>query len=122
MIETNPVEISRSLEISIRRYLKSALPVSRNYPKLAAEIERLLGQPSLLLKGPFVEALPDYHKGGSLQKLAIGNVPLLHSDFNKLTENEFTRPLHKHQGEALEAILRERQNVVVATGTGSGKT
>jgi superfamily II DNA or RNA helicase len=122
MIETNPVEIGRSLEISIRRYLRSALPVSRNYPKLAGEIERLLSQPGLLLKGPFVEALPDYHKDGSLQELATGEAPLLHRDFNRLSENEFTRPLHKHQREALQAILREHQNVIVATGTGSGKT
>src|SRR5262249_55806959 len=94
----------------------------RNYPRLAGEIERLLSQPDLLLKGPFVEALPDYHKRGSLQALATGDMPLLHRDFNKLSENEFTRPLHKHQDEALQAILGERQNVIVATGTGSGKT
>src|SRR2546422_3365432 len=100
MTETNPVEISRSLETSIRRYLRSALPVSRNYPKLAGEIEKLLSQPGLLLKGPFVEALPDYHKGSSLHELATGDAPLLHRDFNRLTENEFTRPLHKHQVEA----------------------
>src|SRR5205807_1233109 len=113
---------SRSLEISIRRYLRSALPVSRNYPKLAGEIERLLSRPGLLLKGPFVEALPDYHKAGSLQELATGPTPLLHRAFDQLSENEFTRPLHKHQDEALQAILGEQQNVIVATGTGSGKT
>src|SRR6266446_1377769 len=101
MTETNPIEISRSLEISIRRYLRSALPISRNYPKLTDEIEQLLSQPGLLLKGPFVEALPDYPKGGSLQELATGYTPLLHRDFSRVSENEFTRPLHKHQAEAL---------------------
>lgn len=122
MNETNPITMGRSLETSIRRYLRSALPISRKYPKLAGEIERLLSQPGLLLKGPFVEALPDYHKAGSLRALATGEAPLLHQDFAWLSENEFIRPLHQHQGEALQAIIGEQRNVVVATGTGSGKT
>ena len=122
MTEINPIAIGRSLETSIRRYLRSALPVSHNYPKLAGEIERLLNQPGLLLKGPFVEALPDFHKGSSLQALAAGETPLLHRGFDRLPESEFTRPLHKHQDEALQAIVGEHRNVVVATGTGSGKT
>jgi ATP-dependent helicase YprA (DUF1998 family) len=122
MIETNPIEMGRDLESAIRRYLRSALPISRNYPKLATEIERLLNQPGLLLKGPFVEALPDFQKAGSLRALTTGEAPLLHQDFASLSENEFTRPLHQHQWEALHAIVGEEQNVVVATGTGSGKT
>ena len=91
MIETNPIAMGHSLETSIRRYLRSALPISRNYPKLSGEIERLLNQAGLVLKGPFVEALPDFHKGGSLQALAAGKAPLLHRDFHRLPENEFTR-------------------------------
>jgi len=114
--------IGRSLETSIRKYLRSALPVSRNYPRLAAEIERLLNEPGLLLKGPFVEAVPDYPKADSLQKLAAGTSPLLHPDFSLLPETEFRRPLHRHQSDALRAIMGEQRNVVVATGTGSGKT
>src|SRR4051794_17052111 len=122
MIETNPITMGQGLETSIRRYLRSALPVSRNYPKLTAEIERLLNETGLLLKGPYVEALPDYRKVGSLELLATGEHPLLHRDFAQLPENEFSRPLHKHQGEALRAIIAEQRNIVVVTGTGSGKT
>lgn len=122
MIETNPITMGQGLESSIRRYLRSALPVSRNYPKLSAEIEQLLNQPGLLLKGPFVEALPDFQKGGSLESLTVGEQALLHADFARLPENEFTRPLHRHQAEALRAVTSERRNIVVATGTGSGKT
>src|SRR5437764_15241581 len=95
MIETNPITLGQGIETSIRRYLRSALPISRNYPKLRGEIERLLNQTGLLLKGPYVEALPDYRKGGSLESLATGEHPLLHSDFAQLPESEFTRPLHK---------------------------
>ena len=122
MNETNPITMGRGLEASVRRYLRSALPISRTYPKLAGEIERLLNQSGLLLKGPYVEALPDFRKGESLQSLATGKAPLLHQDFSKLVEIEYTRPLHLHQGEALKAIVGDQHNVVVATGTGSGKT
>jgi len=81
-----------------------------------------LNQPALLLKGPFVEAVPDFPKAASLQALATGQTPLVHRDFCRLPENEFTRPLHLHQSEALHAIIGEQRNVIVATGTGSGKT
>src|SRR5439155_22814941 len=43
-------------------------------------------------------------------------------DFAKLGEHEFKRPLHEHQESALRAIVGEQHNVIVATGTGSGKT
>lgn len=122
MIETNPIQVAQGLETSIRRYLKSALPVSRKYPQLREEIERLLNQAGLLLKGPFVEALPDFQKGGSLESLTTGEKPLLHKDFALLPENEFVRPLHRHQDEALRSIVGEHRNTVIATGTGSGKT
>ena len=65
MNEMNPIVTGRELEASIQRYLRSALPVSRNYPRLAAAVDGLLSQPGLLVKGPFVEAVSDFHKGHS---------------------------------------------------------
>ncbi len=122
MRESNPIDLGRRLETTIRRYLRSALPISRNYPKLANEIEQLLNERDLLLKGPFIESIPDFQKGLSLQSLTRGESPLLHTDFDRLPENEFSRPLHRHQEEALRTIIGEARNVVVTTGTGSGKT
>jgi len=122
MSETNPVILGKTIESSVFRYLRAALPISRGYPRLVTEIERLLSEPGLLLKGPFVEGVPDFQKAGALQALVDGPSPLLHRDFNRLPENEFTRPLHQHQADALHAIVGDKQNVVVATGTGSGKT
>ena len=122
MTEQNPVLLGREIEATLRRYLRSALPVSRNYPRLRERLFQSLEQPELLVKGPYVEALPDFVKGESLATLAEGATPLLHRDFARLPQREFQRPLHRHQEDALRAIIGSYENVVVSTGTGSGKT
>lgn len=119
MTERNPIQLGRELEDTLRRYLRTALPISRNFPKLRQQFEQAL-KPGLLVKGPFVEATPDFHKGSSLKELVAEG--LLHPGFDRLDERERLRPLHRHQAEALRAIVSDRENVVVATGTGSGKT
>ena len=121
MRETNPITMGHNLEYGTRRYLKSALRVSRNYPLLTKEIERLLNQPGLLLQGPFVEAIPDFHKEASLYQLCSGKAPLLHQDFAQLPDIELKRQLHRHQNQALQFIVGEKRNVIVAT-VAFGKT
>jgi len=120
MTERNPIQLGRDLEATLRRYLRTALPINRNFPKLRQRLDDALKQPGLLLKGPFVETLPDFHKIKSLRELVAEG--LLHRDFDQLDEREFARPLHRHQEEAVRAIVGRGENVVVATGTGSGKT
>lgn len=118
--ERNPVAFGSQIEDSIRGYLTSTLSINRRYPRLRSEFSQLLKQPDLLLKGPFVEALPDFAKGASLQILAENG--FLHPEFNKILEHEFRRPLHLHQETALDELIRQKKNTVITTGTGSGKT
>ncbi|MGH9791857.1 MAG: DEAD/DEAH box helicase, partial [Candidatus Acidiferrales bacterium] len=47
--------------------------------------------------------------------------PLGSDDVNALKQL-WTRPLYTHQADAIEAVVTKAQHVVVATGTGSGKT
>ena len=122
MIEQNPILLGQEIVATLRRYLKSALPISQRFPRLREAVHQALEENELLLKGPFVEALPDFVKGTSLEKLATGTSPLLHPDFSRLPQAEFQRPLHEHQEAALRTIVGDKENVVVATGTGSGKT
>lgn len=122
MHEQNPIVLGSVIEATIRRYLESALPIHRNYPKLRDAIRKELRRKQLLLKGPFVETLPDFLKGRSLKSIVDSEDSHLHRDFSKLPEAEYTRGLHQHQDQALESIIRDNQNVIVATGTGSGKT
>ncbi len=121
MTEQNPIQLGRELKESLRRYLKAALPVSPRHPRLRQAVHNALDEQAELLKGPFVEALPDFIKGVSLKTLA-SDEKLLHAEFGGLPEHEFTRRLHRHQEEALRAVVGGGENVVVATGTGSGKT
>jgi ATP-dependent helicase YprA (DUF1998 family) len=122
MIEQNPITLGRTLEDTIRRYLQSSLPVSLKYPRLREQITSALQEKDRLVKGPFVETLTDYIKASSLKELATEDPPLLHGDFSQLSTHEFDRPLHQHQSHALRAVIGQQQNVIVATGTGSGKT
>ena len=120
MNEIDPIQLHVDLEERVGRYLLTALPISARFPRLRAEARGLLGEKNRLVRGPFVEAMADFPKGRSLAELVANG--LLHPGFERLRAVEFERPLHQHQEAALDRILRERQNTVVATGTGSGKT
>ena len=121
MTDRNPIHLGEKLRLSIRRYLQAALPVSDRYPRLRSEIALALDESERLVKGPYVEALTDFVKGPSLADLC-GADRLLHPDFRLIEPEIFKRPLHRHQAQALEAIVGREENVVVTTGTGSGKT
>lgn len=120
MNEIDPIRLHEDLNERVRRYLLTSLPISERFPLLRAKAENALSEPDKLVKGPFVEALPDFPKGRSLQDHVEAG--LLHEGFCRLKPSEFTRKLHMHQDQALEAIVGKHHNVVVATGTGSGKT
>lgn len=118
--EIDPIVLQEELQRRIQRYLLTALPISRRFPKLRAEAEKLINQPEMVIKGPFLEAIPDFPKGNSLKQLVEEG--LLHEGFARLGSPVFERPLHEHQEKAIRQVVAEKKNIVVATGTGSGKT
>lgn len=119
MNETNPVELVDDLKSVLERYIATTLPISRRYPLLAARFrEELSRQP--LVVGPYVEALPDFEKGVSLTQLLKRNGGFLHDSMGVIPTAD--RLLHKHQQEALELSAKHQKSLLVATGTGSGKT
>lgn len=118
--EIDPVALQNDLQDRLQRYLKTALPIHRKFPKLKKQAEEELFKSGRLIKGPYLEALPDFPKSSSLEDLVIGDV--LHEGFCKLDSKVVGRPLHTHQEEAIRCIVEEKQNAVIATGTGSGKT
>jgi hypothetical protein len=119
MKDVNPIELVDELRTVLRRYIATALPISRRYPKLAERFREELAREQLVV-GPYVEALPDFEKGPTLEGLLNKNGGYLHDAFGKLPT--VTRRLHRHQERALEISIKNKESLLVATGTGSGKT
>ena len=119
MQELNPTYFRDRLDETLRRYLATALPISPRYPRLRAEFSRLLERETLV-RGPYVESLPDFEKGETLRGLL--NEGVLQTSWQRLTPDLLDRPLHRHQERALRLALQDQASFVVATGTGSGKT
>lgn len=116
MSDRNPIQFGRELAATLRRYLATTLPINHRHPRLAGRIRKLLDEVPVV-KGPYVEALPDFVKGPSLQALTEGENAILHPLFSQLPDTEYQRPLHKHQSEALQTICRDHRNAIIATGT-----
>jgi len=119
-VEIDPIALEKDLQERMMRYLLTALPINRRFPNLREEARQKLQVPGSLVKGPFLEALPDFPKGDSLKDLVERGI--LHPAFAGLEPNVYNRPLHQHQVDAIQSVVVEKKNVVVATGTGSGKT
>ena len=88
-------------------------------PKLRASFEAALQKSDGLLKGPFPEQAKDFKKGQSARSLAEACFPGKSSD---LIPALLKRPLYFHQERAVRVAHFEGRNLVVATGTASGKT
>lgn len=73
------------------------------------------------VKGPFLEATPPFKPGKSLNELHEEGT--LSGEFKKIAGSiHYDRSLYIHQEQAIRKIREENKNIVVATGTGSGKS
>jgi len=115
----DPLVTSELITSGYQRYLRSLLPIRDE--KIAKALDYQITHSGLLTKGPLLEATPPYAHSATLNTLI--NEGVLSSSFKKLdSENlPLTRPLYVHQEQAIRKVTAGR-NVVVATGTGSGKT
>lgn len=121
MTEANPLELAVNLRETLDAYIPTTLPISQRYPRLRERFRELVAEQPLV-KGPFVEALPDFEKGRSLRALLSSQGGFLHDGLGALPNEWLDRPLHRHQEFALDEACRQGRNLIVATGTGSGKT
>ena len=121
MPENNPLALTQVLQSTLRRYLQTTLSISHNYPELRDEYRRVV-EAHQLVRGPFIEALPDFEKEGTLRSLLRSSGGALHDGLAKLPAALLDRPLHKHQFDALREACGHEKSLLVATGTGSGKT
>ena len=122
--DLEPIQLRNRLRDTLQRYLATAVPISATRaPALAHAVRDKIAEEDSLVRGPFVESLPDYQKGASLDQLVETQV--LVEEWHSLDRTGFKdllrRPFHTHQETAMRRAA-DRQNFIVATGTGSGKT
>lgn len=125
MNDLNPLSFRGALHETLARYMATAVPISeQRLPELAARIRATLNRDDLdIVKGPYLESLPDFEKGRTLRALVAAGV--LDQGWLAMDRTGHAdlldRRLHQHQERAIQAAA-SRQNYLVATGTGSGKT
>ncbi len=112
----NPVEAARQPREDLIRYLLTTYPLRD--PHLRHGFRKLLEAPGNVYQQPYLEGAQPYRATRSIQALIEDG--LLHPELSKLFNP--TRSLYQHQEQAIEQVVGEQQNIVVATGTGSGKT
>ncbi len=129
-----PTRLVRRLQDSLRGYIESAYPL--NDPTLVRARRRLLEDDAgghLLAQEPYIETTTRYATSRATFD-SLGLPAHLGSFFSKLaaTPSAQSSPesprsvlfpsMYVHQERAFREFLIERRDIVVATGTGSGKT
>lgn len=115
----DPLETAKQIEGSYKRYLKTLL--APRDEQLAAAFDAEVDASTLLTKGPILELTPPYETGATCRELIEEGV--LHPDFDRIDSKALPmdQPLYVHQEAAIRKFVAGR-NLVVSTGTGSGKT
>ena len=115
-------QVAEQIRQSLESFLESRYHV-RDLG-LIEERRHLLREHGIISREPFIETTPMYEFGQPYTNLKLPEV--VKSTFTELSKwipdiGLFERP-YLHQANALEAFLQEESDVIVATGTGSGKT
>ena len=116
----NPIRQSIKIEEEFSKYIQSTFEIrDSKYNELFKE--ELMKMEKSLYKGPYLYSTLPFEPSYSLNELV--DCGLIHPKFLKLggMDNIKNRRLHFHQLDSLQKIEKGR-NVVVTTGTGSGKT
>ncbi|MCR4442917.1 MAG: DEAD/DEAH box helicase [Peptococcaceae bacterium] len=116
----DPIKVTKAVEDSYLSYLSTSFPLHDH--NLHEQFVNLLKVPGKFIKGPILEATPSFQKGATINELIKEG--LLSREFIKLQSSSFKldRNLYLHQELALRKIIEKNRNIVLATGTGSGKT
>ncbi|MBO4209123.1 DEAD/DEAH box helicase [Micromonospora echinofusca] len=116
----DPIATSEAVVATYRRYLRTL--VEPKEPRLASALDSAISDAinQEITKGPLLEATPPYVTSSTPRQLIDAGI--LHPGIATLgTGLNLDRPLYRHQERAIRKAAAGR-NLVVATGTGSGKT
>lgn len=116
----DPIAATENIRESYFSYLTTTFRLQE--AGLQEQLIKALNESGKYIKGPILEATPRFSEGCSVEELIQAGV--LASSFRAMESEAFplTRKLYKHQEQAIRKLVSERRNIVLATGTGSGKT
>jgi len=126
----DPIKASENIRETYLRYLITTFGLKNK--ELARQFQDIARNSEGLFRGPILEATPKYKKGKSVLDIITEKKSILTQEFinyapgldkKSLADRlSLERELYSHQENALRKIIGQNRNVVVATGTGSGKT
>jgi len=121
--QLNPITVYRELKESYLRYLGTRFFCKDK--KLRSEFGQRLEQLGTegglpIVRPPILQVSPEYEAGSRLQELVSEGI--LCRNFEKVHAGVLPPSLYRHQEEGIRKAVVEGRNLVVATGTGSGKT
>ncbi|MDY7104059.1 MAG: DEAD/DEAH box helicase, partial [Actinomycetota bacterium] len=116
----DPLATTERITEHYLRYLRTTF--APNDPALRRAFEVALRDGIRLTRGPYLEATAPFRPGASVRDLVSEGV--LSPELLRLSDDAvpLDRPLHGHQDTAIRKAVAGRRNLVVSTGTGSGKT
>lgn len=124
MSELNIRKLHDDVVSTYRRYLFSANYIPDNEPDLQTRFWAALQEENMVSREPLLTVLPAYLQGlTSRDLIEAKSAPSLHTRFSAMPKAHFDpeRRLYAHQVQAI-AKAQQGKNVIVASGTGSGKT
>lgn len=121
----DPIKASDNIREEFISYISTSFHLADK--KYARQFTEALGKKNVIAKGPYLDISDSFESGKSIHELIEDHQmsPL----FNELEpgisegdkEIKLDRGLYKHQERAVRKI-NDKRNIVVTTGTGSGKT
>ncbi len=125
----NAIQMTEELRENYVKYLMTTFDLSVMDQSLAEALRQKLIAPGVLFQGPYLELNPPYETGSSLRDLVSEGVLderlcRIREDIARPEERPLPpdRPLYLHQEQAIRRVVTGNRNLVVASGTGSGKT
>ncbi|WP_052312604.1 DEAD/DEAH box helicase [Geminocystis herdmanii] len=112
----DPISAVTQPRENLIRYLLTAYPLRDVH--LRYGFQQLLEKWGNISQHPYVEGSQPYKTGSNLRELVAENI--LHPTILDLFNVD--RTLYQHQELAIKTVVKDNKNIVVATGTGSGKT
>ena len=112
----NVIEASKKITGKYKRYLKTMFDIAD--PDYKRIFEEKIEADKSFSRGPYLDVVDSFKRGKEVSELIDEGI--LNSDFKNI-HDIYVKTLYSHQLDSLIKI-KEGNNVIVSTGTGSGKT